>query len=124
MKYIITNSGNVLLVVQGDSYTVSPHHLRYREILRILKDPPVDEEQLFQQLHFEETCKVANLEITIHGEVVVDGHFVIGGAEDLKNGLSPGNIALKAQMENLDGGAGEEEIGQEVFNQPIIAFGS
>ena len=113
MKYIITTGGNILLVVQGDSYTVTPHHIRYNEILGVLRDPPVDEEQLFLYLHFEEECKAASLEVTDHGSVTVDGKFVPGGAEDLRDGVSPGNIALKAQM-TVFAGESEDDIGCDV----------
>lgn len=121
MKYIKTNAGNILLVVQGDSYTVTPHHIRYNEILKALKEDPVDEAQLFRYLYFEEECKEANLEVTTSGHVTVDGRFVADGAEDLKKGLSPGNIALKAQMKNLDDGEVEDcDQGPILGTIPVI----
>ena len=117
MKCIITATGTILLVIQGDGYTVTPNHIRYNEILRVLKDPPVDEELLLQHLYFEEECKAANLEVTPSGQVVVAGRFIPGGAEDLKNGLTPGNIALKAQLKNLEGG-GDDTYSMEFSDDP------
>lgn len=103
MNYIITNSGNITIVIRGFRYAVCPDHPRYENIIKMLRDPTTKEDILIEYVDFAEACEEYGVSVAgKSGGVYVDGKFLEGGQEALDAGVSLGNIALRKHMEDVE----------------------
>ena len=101
MKYVITDKGNIILIIQGCTYTISPSHIRYNQIKDLIKSPECDEDKLLDNVEFKEECEANGITVTARG-VYVEGKFDSLGRKLLNKGFSLGNIALRKNLEALD----------------------
>jgi hypothetical protein len=100
MKYIITNSGNILVVIRGYTYSVSRSHPQYDRIHTTIQKPTITESTLIELIEFKEACKEFGVSLDERG-ISVDGEFDANGQDALDQGVSVGNIALRKALESL-----------------------
>lgn len=94
VKYIISDEGNITLVIKGWQHQIAPDHPYYQKILGMLENKE-DPEKIMEFADIKGAIGVAANDIEDH---TAEGHKM---KENMAQGMAPGLAALGAAFEGI-----------------------
>lgn len=105
MRYIITGTGTLMIVIEGYSYTLHNEHPWYKEILRVLQEgkdfTPKATERLLYLIDTEEAEAEFGIKHDSAGHVFINGELTEDARELVEKGASLQNVVLKKTLEKI-----------------------